>query len=219
MPSQPTRTCLCRGMPEPAIPSRTDAGRTTRNISGTNHHSLVRRPIAVYMALPSAPLCSDLEDTILQWDTDHMYFQAEACPGTDRLTQASAFLELNHITSVHVSSLDDEIDSSSAAYFAVISGLKPDAVRGQRDYAPGCRGTWREAHQVIVCPPDRSRSGFGVRKDAGRIPSRIIARNLLRAAGEWSPHGSTWRRQHICGRTSHCFWTNYLTGCARQRRA
>ncbi|KQV54791.1 MULTISPECIES: hypothetical protein [unclassified Duganella] len=69
----------------------------------------------VYMALPSEPLCSDLVDTILQWDTDHMYLQAEACPGTDRLTQAIAFLELNHITSVHVSSLDDEIDSSSDA--------------------------------------------------------------------------------------------------------
>ncbi|SFG07516.1 hypothetical protein SAMN05518865_10826 [Duganella sp. CF458] len=69
----------------------------------------------VYMALPSAPMCTDLVDSILQWDTDRTYLQVDAHPGTDRLAQAIAFIALNHITRMHVKSLDDELDSSSDA--------------------------------------------------------------------------------------------------------
>jgi len=69
----------------------------------------------VYMALPGEPLCTDLMDAILQRDTDRAYLQVDACPGTDHFAQAIAFIALNHITNMHMKSLDDELDSSSDA--------------------------------------------------------------------------------------------------------
>lgn len=69
----------------------------------------------VYMALPSEPLCADLVDAILQWDSDRAYLQVGTYPVTDRYAQAIAFIELNQIKSMHVKSLDDELDASSDA--------------------------------------------------------------------------------------------------------
>lgn len=69
----------------------------------------------VYMALPSEPLCTDLVDAILQWDTDRAYLQVDPCLVNDRFAQAIAFIALNGITSMHVKSLDDELDASSDA--------------------------------------------------------------------------------------------------------
>ena len=69
----------------------------------------------VFIALPREPLCTDLMDSILQWDTDHPFFQPDAPPETDRFVQAIAFFELNHISNMRVKSLDDQIDSSSDA--------------------------------------------------------------------------------------------------------
>lgn len=69
----------------------------------------------VFIALPNEPLCTDLMDSILQWDTDHEFFQPDAPPGTDRFTQAIAFFALNHITKMRVKSLDEQIDASSDA--------------------------------------------------------------------------------------------------------
>jgi len=69
----------------------------------------------VYMALPSEPLCADLVDAILQRDTGHAYLQVDAYPVADRSAHAMAFIELNHITSMHVKSLDDELDATSDA--------------------------------------------------------------------------------------------------------
>lgn len=69
----------------------------------------------VLIALPSEPLCTDLMDSILQWDTDHAYLQPGAPPETDRFAQAIAFFESNHITNMRVKSLDDQIDSTSDA--------------------------------------------------------------------------------------------------------
>jgi len=69
----------------------------------------------VFIALPSEPLCTDLMDSILQWDTDHTYFQLDAPSETDRFAQAIAFFELNHITNMRVKSLDDQLDPSSDA--------------------------------------------------------------------------------------------------------
>jgi hypothetical protein len=69
----------------------------------------------VFIALPCEPLCTDLMDSILQWDTDHEFLQLDAPPETDRFAQAVAFFELNHITNVRVKSLDDQLDASSDA--------------------------------------------------------------------------------------------------------
>ncbi|WP_426161874.1 hypothetical protein [Pseudoduganella sp. R-34] len=69
----------------------------------------------VFIALPSEPLCTDLMDSILQWDTDRAYLHPGALPETDRFAQAIAFFEFNHITNMRVKSLDDQIDSTSDA--------------------------------------------------------------------------------------------------------
>lgn len=69
----------------------------------------------VFIGLPGEPLCPDLMDSILRWDTDHEFLRIDAPPETDRFAQAVAFFELNHITNMRVRSLDDQIDASSDA--------------------------------------------------------------------------------------------------------
>lgn len=69
----------------------------------------------VYLELPGEPIGINLMEAILRWDTDHPYALACTAPDADRLTCAEAFFEVNHITGLHVKSLDDFVDASSDA--------------------------------------------------------------------------------------------------------
>jgi hypothetical protein len=69
----------------------------------------------IYFELANEPKNEDLMDFILRWDTDHVYLTKDAGPDANRHAQAEAFFDMNQITAMRVTSLDDDVDSSSDA--------------------------------------------------------------------------------------------------------